>query len=301
MRTSSPPSALPPSRRRLEPALVLLLTIACLPALAALLTPPAQAADWPEFNGDGRHLGNNQQETTINSGNVSTLHVLPGFPVTLPSVADGPPVFLSGVQTASGIKDLLFLTTKDGHILALNAATGANVWSHQPATGPNYTTSSPAIDPNRLYVYSYGLEGKVHKYQVGDGTEITTGGWPELATLKPSVEKCSPPLSVVVTNSGAEYLYMANGGYPGDNGDYQGHITAINLATGSQNVFNAVCSNLTSHFVETPGRPDCPSVQSAIWARASVVYDAATDRIYMTTGNGDYNPSLNYWGDSVLA
>ncbi|HLX07199.1 MAG TPA: PQQ-binding-like beta-propeller repeat protein [Thermoanaerobaculia bacterium] len=304
MRTSSPPSALPPSRRRLEPALVLLLTIACLPALAALLTPPAQAADWPEFNGDGRHLGNNQQETTINSGNVSTLHVLPGFPVTLPSVADGPPVFLSGVQTASGIKDLLFLTTKDGHILALNAATGANVWSHQPATGPNYTTSSPAIDPNRLYVYSYGLEGKVHKYQVGDGTEITTGGWPELATLKPSVEKCSPPLSVVVTNSGAEYLYVANGGYPGDAGDYQGHITAINLATGTQNVFNAMCSDQAVHFVMSPGTPDCSGgVQSAVWGRPSVVYSSELDRIFFTSSNGTYDASTGgrNWGDSVLA
>src|SRR5262249_55201584 len=144
--------------------------------------------------------------------------------------------------------DLLFLTTKAGHIVALDAATGATVWSHQPSTTPRYTTSSPAVDPNRLYVYSYGLEGRVHKYQVGDGTEITTAGWPERGTHKPGVEKCSPPLSIAVTDSGAVYLYVANGGYPGDAGDYQGHITAINLATGAQNVFNADCSDQTVHF-----------------------------------------------------
>jgi len=301
---SNAPRPSRPSRRRpalasaLAPALALALA-----ALAALLPPPpARAADWPEFDGDGRHNGNNQQETTIHSGNVSTLHVL--YHVTLPSIADGAPAFLSGVTTSSGIKDLLFLTTKDGHILALDAATGATLWSHQPATGPRYTTSSPAVDPNRLFVYSYGLEGRAHKYQVGDGTEITTGGWPEVATLKPDVEKCSPPLSVAVTNSGAHYLYVANGGYPGDAGDYQGHITAINLATGAQNVFNTQCSDQTVHFVEAPGTPDCSTgVQSAVWARPAVLYSSELDRIFFATGNATYNANTggHDWGDTVLA
>jgi PQQ-like domain len=298
MRPPSPPAAARSSRRRspLRAALALTGLAALLPAL------PAHAADWPEFDGDGRHNGNNQQETTIHSGNVATLHVL--YHVTLPSVADGPPVFLSGVTTSSGIKDLLFLTTKAGHILALDAATGATVWSHQPATGPRYTTSSPAVDPNRLYVYSYGLEGRAHKYQVGDGAEITTGGWPQVATLKPDVEKCSPPLSVAVTNSGAQYLYVANGGYPGDAGDYQGHITAINLATGAQNVFNTQCSDQTVHFVEAPGTPDCSTgVQSAVWARPAVLYSTELDRIFFATGNATYdaNTGGHDWGDTVLA
>lgn len=291
------PSATNPGPRRqwdLVPVAAVLIALA--------LCPPAGAADWPVFNIDSRHNGNNQQETIINLGNVSTLHVL--YHVTLPAVADGPPVFLSGVATASGTKDLLFLTTKAGHIVALDAATGVTVWSHQPATGPNYTTSSPAIDPNRLYVYSYGLEGKVHKYQVGDGTEIATGGWPQLVTLKPSVEKCSPPLSVAVTNSGTPYLYVAHGGYPGDAGDYQGHITAINLSTGTQNVFNVMCSDQTVHFVQSPGSPDCAGgVQSAVWGRPAVLYSSELDRILFTTSNGTYDASTggHLWGDSVLA
>jgi hypothetical protein len=294
-----PPMTSPWSSRRriwLPAALALTSLALCLPAL------PARAADWPEFNGDGRHNGNNQQETIINSGNVANLHVL--YHVTLPSIEDGAPAFLSGVPTSSEIKDLLFVTTKDGHIIALDAATGTTLWSHQPATGPNYTTSSPAIDPNRLYVYSYGLEGRAHKYQVADGTEITTGGWPQLATLKPSVEKCSPPLSVVVTNGGTSYLYVANGGYPGDAGDYQGHITAINLATGTQNVFNTQCSDQTVHFVQSPGTPDCSNgVQSAVWARPAVLYSTELDRIFFATGNATYdaNAGGHDWGDSVLA
>jgi len=269
-------------------------------ALLWLAAAPGAASDWPQFDLDARHTGVSLQETTIHRGNVSTLHVL--YNVVLPSVADGAPAFLSSVATPQGVKDLLFLSTKDGRILALDAANGSTVWARRPATGPNYTTSSPAVDPGRRYVYAYGLDGKAHKYQAGDGAEVTTGGWPEVATLKPDVEKGSSALSVATTVGGQSYLYVANGGYPGDAGDYQGHVTAINLATGAQRVFNANCSNQTVHFVEG-GSPDCAHVQSAIWARAGVVYDAHDDRILMATGNGTYDGNTGHfdWGDSVFA
>lgn len=268
-------------------------------ALVLLSAVRAAGQDWPQFNLDAQHSGTSRQETVIHRGNVTTLHPL--YHVSLPGVADGAPAFLAGVATPLGQKDLLFVTTKNGWIRALDAATGGTVWSHQPATGPNYTTSSPAVDPNRQYIYSYGLEGRVHKYQAGDGTEITTGGWPELATLKPSVEKESPALAVAVAMNGTAYLYVANGGYPGDAGDYQGHITAVDLATGAQRVFNANCSDQTVHFTLTT--PDCSAVQTAIWARPGVVYDAASDRIFMATGNGNYNANTggHNWGDSVFA
>src|SRR5579859_2411585 len=265
----------------------------------ALLVAGLSAYDWPQFGFNSEHSSDNTQESVLNAGNVGNLQRF--LHISLPSVADGAPVFLSNVTTATGVRSLVFVTTKAGHIIALDWRTGATIWSHHNNGGPNYTTSSPAVDPNRLYVYSYGLDGTVHKYQVGDGTEITTGGWPERATLKPSVEKGSSALSSATAKDGTRYLYVTNGGYPGDAGDYQGHVTAINLATGGQHVFNAMCSNQTVHFVES-GSPDCPGgVQSAIWARPGVIYDPDTDRIYMATGNGTYNPANHFWGDSVFS
>ncbi len=275
------------------------------------LTVRASGYDWLQFDGNAQHSGNNTMETMITPANVGTLTRL--FQVTLPAVADGPPAYLSGVATANGTQDLLFLTTKDGQILARDAHTGAQLWSHQ--YGPNgckinngssdcYTTSEPAIDPNRQFVYSYGLDGKVHKYAVGNGNEVMTGGWPETTTLKDFDEKGSSDLAIATAGSGTNttpYLYVANGGYPGDNGDYQGHVTTINLNTDAQNVFNANCSNNAVHFVEKPGTPDCPAVQSAIWARAGVTYDAQTDRVYMSTGNGDFKPANHDWGDTLFA
>ncbi len=295
-------------------ALVLLaLAIACGPANAGLAASPSPAGasaayDWLQFDGNPQHSGNNTSESALVAGNVSSLGRF--YQVTLPAVADGAPAYLSNASTPQGARNLLFLTTKDGRILALDAYSGSQVWAHQYGPGSCkinngsqacYTTSSPAIDPNRQYVYSYGLDGKVHKYQVGDGTEITSGGWPETTTLKGFDEKGSPSLSIATDKNGASYLYMANGGYPGDRGDYQGHITAINLSSGTQKVFNSLCSNQTVHFVETPGSPDCDQVQSAIWSRAPVIYDPANERIFMVTGNGTFDPAHDHWGDTVFA
>ncbi len=251
--------------------------------------------DWLQFNVDPKHSGSTAAETSLTAGNVGGLTKL--FQVSLTDVADGAPVYLSNVSTPLGIKNVVYVTTKNGHIIALEASTGSTIWSKQNG-GVRYTTSSPVIDPQRQFVYSYGLDGKVHKYHVGDGSEVLSGGWPETAALKPDVEKGSSPLTRATAN-GVSYLYVAHGGYPGDAGDYQGHITAINLADGTQHVFNTMCSNQAVHF--TSSTPDCPEVQSAIWARAAVVYLSDTNKIYMATGNGTFAPSSFDWGDTIFS
>src|SRR5438552_3081998 len=171
----------------------------CFCALAILLSAAsAHAYDWLQFGGNAQHSGRNTAETALTPNNVGGL--VQKYQVTLSATADGAPVFLEAVTTPMGTKDLLFVTTRDGRIIALDAQTGSQVWAQQygPGTcqinltgGACYTTSSPAIDPNRQYVYSYGLDGNVHKYQVGDGTEITGGGWPQSTTLKGFDEKGS--------------------------------------------------------------------------------------------------------------
>ena len=297
--------------RKLKQSLALLLC-----ALASL-AGPAAAYDWLQFGGNPQHNGLNTSETILTPANIGTLTLK--YQVTLAGNADGAPIFLQGVTTASGVKDLLFVTTRDGRIIALDAQTGAVIWNH--VNGPGtctinngatacYTTSSAAIDPNRLYVYSYGLDGKVHKYQVGDGTEIATGGWPQTATLKGYDEKGSSALGIA-TSGGVTRLYVTHGGYPGDNGDYQGHVTAINLSNGTQKVFNTACSDKTvhlDHFSGTLTSTTCATVQKAIWSRPGVVYDPGTDLIFMATGNTftNANPLLQFdglhnWSESVLA
>jgi outer membrane protein assembly factor BamB len=125
-----------------------------------------------------------------------------------------------------------------------------------------------------------------------------------LTTLKGYDEKGSSALSIATAANGSSYLYVAHAGYPGDRGNYQGHITAINLSDGSQKVFNTLCSNQAVHFVDSrlTSGPDCrPETMAAIWARPGVVYDPYHDRILMTTGNGTFDPSGFLWGDTVFS
>jgi hypothetical protein len=287
------------------------LRILCAAVLTALTCPAAEAADWVQFGYDAAHTGFNPDEHTISSANVAALTTL--YSVDLPASVDSAPVYLSNVSTPQGTKNLLFALSENGRLMAIDAANGNEVW-HMDTNGQQPTTASPAIDPNRQYVYSYGVDGKAHKYQVGDGTEITGSGWPQTISLKTNVEKGASGLTIAETG-GATYLVVVTDGYGGDGGDYQGHLVSIDLGNGAQNVFNVMCSDLAIHFVEngTPGTNDCNYIDDppifrrgqmgGIWGRGGATYDAATNRVYIATGNGDFNANgagLD-WGDSVLA
>src|SRR5947207_1573040 len=238
----------------------------------------------------------------INRDNVAQL--TKAWQIKLIDIADTTPVFVSKVPTIGGIVDILVVSTMSGRVMAINAENGTIIWSVDGPVGPRWTTSSPAIDPNRKYVSAYGLDGYVHRYAIGDGSEVNRDGWPELITLKGDVEKCSSALSVVTTNSGDNYLYATIAAYPepGDAGDYQGHLVAINLANGEQHVFNALCSDRDQHFSYDAGH-DCSARQAGVWARAGAIYDPITDRTFVTTGNGAFDADKGgfNWGTSIVA
>ena len=219
------------------------------------------------------------------------------FKLSLPETIEGAPVILTNVSTPSGVHDVAYVTTRNGVIFAFDAYTGSTIWSHQPA-GSQITMSSPAIDPSRNFVYSTGLDGHLHKYAVGDGTEVIGGGWPELFTLKPAVEKGGTAMTIA-TVGGVTYLWMGTGGYDGDGGDYQGHVTTVNLNTGTQNVFNDMCSDQTIHFQRVAGLLIRES--PAFGRKPGLTFDPTTARLYVATGNGTYNPATHLWGDSLLA
>ncbi len=270
--------------------------------VAATAFAGASAADWMQFGYDATHSGRNTAETTLSAANVD--QVQRRYQATLPKDVDSAPVYLSGVQTSGGTRDLLFLLAQDGTLMAVDAADGSVVWQHQ-APGQNITTSAPAIDPGRQYVYAYGLDGYVHKYRVDNGAETTSGGWPELVTLKTDVEKVAGSLTIA-TSGATTYLYVVTDGYAGDFGNYQGHLTTINLANGHQDVFNSQCSDEIIHFDDSN---DCAwpmpgdSGGSGIWGRGGATFDAGTNRVYVATGNGFFDADMSgfNWGDSVLA
>jgi hypothetical protein len=265
-------------------------------AAALSICAAAHGADWMQFGYDAAHTGHNPAETTISAANVASLTTR--YSVDLAASVDSAPVYLANVQTPAGTKNLLFALAQNGRLMAIDAATGSEVWHATMSGSGHTTTASPAIDTARAFIYAYGNDGKAHKFRVGDGTEITTGGWPQTVTLKTSVEKGASGLTIAHAG-GVDWLYVVTDGYIGDAGDYQGHITTINLSTGAQVVFNTLCSNLATHL----GVGDCATHRSGIWGRGGATYDAGTDRVYIATGNGQYNANGGgfNWGDSTLA
>ena len=253
--------------------------------------------DWPQFDGARR------PRSVITDQNIRNLKLL--WRSTLPEATDGSPVYVNNVINKNQIHNLLIVNTTRGRLVAIDAANGQTVWQTNPPDGPRWTTSSPAVDPTHTYVFGYALDGYVHRYNVRTGVEVTGRGWPALITLKGDVEKGSSNISIATAADGNTYLYMTIAAYPdpGDDGDYQGHLVTVDLASGEQHVFNALCSDRDTHFTARGDKSDCTALQAGIWARAGAVYDAVTNRVFVTTGNGPYTADSGgfHWGTSVVA
>jgi hypothetical protein len=268
-------------------------------ALAMLLVSPQAHAqyDWLQFGFLPNKTGNNTLETTITLANVSGLQPL--FTTPLSDNPDGAPVLLTKVTTPSGVRDLIFVFAQQGYTTAFDANTGAQVWTKDFSTGiadsggPTYpsfnaghtSNTSPAIDPNRLYVYTFGMDGNVHKLNVGDGSEVTGGGWPEQILNDPG--KARGALTIATAANGHTYLY-------GNAENKQGHMTTIDLGTGTQHTFN------TSNAQEPDTHsPTGSYTQANPWSRGPS-YNAALDRVFYTTGTyANFAPG-NDWAESLL-
>ncbi len=289
---------------RLRCLSILLALLAAAPVPAQLRQPfrprflkviefPGMPHDWPQFNFNAQHTGSNTVEVGITTENVAELQLL--FQAKLPAVSDGPPVYWTADSTHRD-NHVLFFTATNGALYALRAD-GRLLWQTEPPDGPRWTTSSPVLDPSRRFVYSYALDGRVHKYAILTGEEVQDGVWPELITRKPDVEKGSSALSIATTANGLSYLYATVAGYPdpGDAGDYQGHVVAIRLDNGFATAFNVLCSQKTSIL----GPRECGSHRAGVWGRPGVIYNLADDSVYIVTSNGSFDSKKN-WGDSIL-
>jgi outer membrane protein assembly factor BamB len=270
--------------------------LACAAALASSVafSASAWAGDWLQFGFDSARSNAPAGATGITAANVATLA---RQQVRLDGVADSSAVYLRGATVEGAAHDTFFVTTSYGRTIAIDAATGAVLWEYVPPGIAGWehtaeiTTAAPAADPSRRFLYAASLDGRIHKLAVADGSEVTGGGWPVTITLDPQHEKIGPGLNV----SGGLVL-ASTGGFIGDYPPYQGHVVAIDRASGRLlHVFNALCSNRQGLIVPS----SCRSDGAAIWGRGGVVVEPGTHRLLVATGNGPWNGHTD-WGDSVL-
>jgi hypothetical protein len=261
--------------------------------LSAQQTPSGNATrghDWTQFGSDLARTSVSTAPTGIDATNVKTMV---RQQVTLEGTVDASPIYLSGVPVNGQPHDAFFVTTTYGKTIAIDALSGAILWTFTPPdyqswTGsPQITNSTPVADPDRQFLYAASPDGHVQKLAIADGHAV----WSTSITSLAPKEKIASPLSVY-----RGHVIAVTGGYIGDAPPYQGKVAILDAATGKLlHVWNSLCSDRPG--IITPS--DCPESGSAIWGRAGAVIDSATGDIYVATGNGHWD-GKTYWGDAVL-
>jgi outer membrane protein assembly factor BamB len=252
------------------------------------------AGDWLQFGFDNRHSGAGPASTGITAADAGRLSLRR---VIIDGIADSAAIELHAVTVGGRSRDLVAVTTSYGHTIALDPGSGARLWEFRPsgvnATPGNgqVTTASPVADPDRAYVYTADPDGVIHKLAVGTGRQA----WSRRITFDPGHEKIASSLTV-----GGRFVVAVTGGYFGDAPPYDGHVVAIDRATGRiAHVWNTECSG-RHRLIHAAS---CPVTNTrggnAIWGRAGAVIEPDTGRILVATGNGPFD-GRSSWGDSVL-
>jgi hypothetical protein len=255
-------------------------------------TSAARLLDWPEFGLNPQRSDASELSTGITAGNVAHLHRVT---VDLPGTVDSSPVYLHQVSVAGATHSVAIVTTTYGKTLALDATSGRVLWTFTPSGYPRWagsaqiTTTSPLVDPSRTFVFAASPNGLIHKLSIAAGSEA--GGWPVSITRDATHEKLAAALNIA-----GRYLLVATGGYIGDAPPYQGHVVAIDRATGRiASVFNTLCSDRRRIIVPS----SCQSSDSAILSRGGAVVEPGGKRLLASTGNAPWNGTTDF-GDSVI-
>ncbi len=251
---------------------------------------PGPAQDWPTWGYDAERSGVGPSNTGITAANLTSLKRMT---VDVDQVVDAAPIELHAVRVEGRPRDVIVVTTIYGQTIALDAASGRELWEYAPPdlhsllSSPQVTTTTPIADPDRKYVYAASPDGYVQKLALSSGRQA----WRTRVTFDPTREKLDGALNI-----GDGSLLVALGGYFGDAPVYQGHIAELNLATGRvTHVFNSLCSNI-HRLIDPPNR--CHASDSAIWGRGGTIVEP-NGHILVATANGPFDGRTN-WGDSVL-
>ncbi len=260
----------------------------------AVKTSSQPLLDWPEFGLDPQRSDASELSTGITAANLQHLHRLT---VQLPGTVDSSPIYLHQASVDGAAHNVIVVTTTYGKTIAVDADSGAILWTFTPAGysrwagSPQITNATPIADPQGRFVYSASPDGLIHKLSLSDGQEDRSGSWPVSITRDATHEKIAAALNI-----DGGYVVAATGGYFGDAPPYQGHVVLIARSSGRLvRVFNTLCANRRE--LQTPST--CSASDSAILSRGGAVIEPHSGRILIDTGNGPWNGTTEF-GDSVL-
>ena len=297
-----------------------------------------QTSDVLKQHNDLANTGQNLLETMLSPAQMKSdgFGLLGGAPVD-PTVRPNIPHMLSGVEiyaqplyvaglsiTGKGRHNVLFVATEHDSVVALDAESTEPLWTRtdfidgttrttrkgngdlQPEVG---ITGTPVIDRNTgtLYVSVMTVEGdasvptnhhqRLHALDIATGADKFGPGFPvEINPTSPGTEGVAGQNQVtfradlqnqrpgLVLDRGRVYIAWAS--YQ-DQGPYHGWMVGYNTRTGVQEVvFN------DSESIRRYG--------AGIWQSGGSPSIDEAGNLFLTTGNGDFDPPAGDWGQTFL-
>ncbi len=265
---------------------------------------------------DNQRTNSNLQETILNQSNVNTANFgkIGYFPVDGEIYAQ--PLYASGIQIAGqGLHNVVYVATMHDSVYAIDAdqpTSPTPLWKVN--LGPSVPSwvlsfndilpevgilSTPVIDLTRqvIYVVSDTLQDGIpafnlHALSLADGQEMLGGPVTISAalpghgagnsggtlTFNPSIELQRPGIAL---SNGKLYLGF---GSRADMGSWHGWLMSYDAATLKQIAFVTTSAN---------------GYGASIWHSGLAPAIDASGNIYVATGNGDFDGSVNF-GQSVL-
>ncbi|MFN8009645.1 MAG: PQQ-binding-like beta-propeller repeat protein [Terriglobia bacterium] len=253
--------------------------------LLSLYSAVGWGADWLTFGHDPQRSGWAVEEKDLSVNNAGKLELkwktaLKNEALSLASLTA--PLVASNVTTPQGIKTLVYVAGSSNHLFALDSQSGEQVWSYSFKSStvpkdegmwlcPNNLNATPVIDRLRNLIFVISADGKLYGLDLGTGKT----GWGPIQFVPPFAKVWS--LNLV---DGFVYTSTSQG-----------------------------CGGTPSGiFVMDTRHPNQPAMNSllvarrggGIWGRGGPVV-GADGRVYAAVGDGNFNPLLNDYCNTVIA
>jgi hypothetical protein len=262
---------------------------------AALLVHQSQAANVLTQHGDLARTGANIAETVLTPFNVNSNNFGKLFTDTVDGQIYAQPLYVENLSISGGIHNVIFVSTENNSLYALDADTGGTTYWHANLGAP-YTSScgdltpvvgitgTPVIDVSSgtLYVDTKLAAGPAQKLHALD---ITTGhekfGGPvtmAASSFSAALQHQRPGLLLV---NGVVYLGF---GSHCDQGSYHGYVLGYNAT----NLTQVAAFNVTS-----------TGSQGSVWSGGMGPAADSSGNLYIMTGNGSFDGTNNF-GESMI-
>ncbi|HEX6494752.1 MAG TPA: Ig-like domain-containing protein [Acidobacteriaceae bacterium] len=275
---------------------------------------PGSGVDIPTWHVDNNRSGLNPNETSLTPANVAPKTFGKLFSYLVDGYAYAEPLLMSNVTIKGAVHNVLYVATENDTVYALDADKyGAPLWQQSllqsgevPAGGTvkpyQGITSTPVIDPstNTIYVVSEQTSSAHPTSYRLNALDITTGqpkfGSPVIIQASVAGTNSTAVGGVVSLPPGCVQraaLLLANGTvYVGVGSCHSGWLISYDAKTLTQTgVFNS------SPNVDGEGTY---GGAGGIWMGSGGPVADSAGNIYVSTGNGPYDPSQSAYGDSIL-